>query len=83
MGLDVVGLVMRVEEEFGIKIDNRVAANLRTVGALFRYVLKELGQGPASERVWEQLRVIIAEEAGVARDEVTEEKSFVLDFGMD
>jgi acyl carrier protein len=56
-------------------------------------VLATLGRqpGPAEgvartwhpDEVWATLRGLIAEQLGVAREEVTEEKHFVHDFGMD
>jgi acyl carrier protein len=83
MGLDVVDLVMRVEQEFGITIDDLDAAELGTVGQLHRYVLRKLDRGAGDDGVRDRLTAIIAEHAGVARDRVTDEKSFVHDFGMD
>jgi acyl carrier protein len=40
MGLDVVELVMRTEEEFGITIDDSSASRIRTVGDLYHAICK-------------------------------------------
>ena len=42
MGLDVVELVMRVEEEFGLVIEDEAAEQLQTVGQLHAFVLSRL-----------------------------------------
>ena len=42
MGLDVVELVMRVEEEFGLVIEDEAAEQLQTVGQLHTFVLARL-----------------------------------------
>ncbi|MDO4478752.1 MAG: acyl carrier protein [Lachnospiraceae bacterium] len=36
--LDVVELIMALEEEFGLKIANEEAAELKTVGAIVEYI---------------------------------------------
>jgi acyl carrier protein len=83
MGLDLVVLAIAVEEEFGITIDDLDAEKIGTVGQLYRYVLLKLDLGTSDDGVWDRLTTIIAEHAGIARDQVTEEKHFVHDFGMD
>jgi acyl carrier protein len=83
VGLDLVDLVMTVEKEFGITIDDLDAEQIGTVGQLYRYVLLKLNRETNEEQVWERLTTIISEHTGIARDRVTEEKSFVHDFGMD
>ncbi len=42
MGMDVVELVMRVEETFGIELPDDEAATATTVGGLYRLVLEKL-----------------------------------------
>jgi acyl carrier protein len=39
MGLDVVELVMEVEEQFGVRIADREAERMRTVGDLYQFLL--------------------------------------------
>jgi len=42
MGLDVVELVIRVEEEFALDLPDDECGQVRTVGDLYRLVLKKL-----------------------------------------
>ncbi len=96
MGLDTVELIMEMEETFGIKIDDRDAEQIGTVGQAYRYILGKLEHGPAApcgkpgvatawhpEEVWTVLRDLIAVQLGVPKELVTEEKHFVHDFGAD
>ncbi len=43
MGLDAVEIIMRVERAFGLTIPNERASQMRTVGDLCAYVLRETG----------------------------------------
>jgi len=45
MGLDLVGLVMEVEDTFGITIPDADAASIETVGQLHRYVCWKIAGG--------------------------------------
>jgi len=47
MGLDVVELVMRIEEEFSIDLPNEKLSCIRTVGDLYALVLSNLGTKPS------------------------------------
>lgn len=47
MGLDIVELVMEVEEEFDVRIPDREAERLMTVGDLYRWLLRQLGRQAA------------------------------------
>lgn len=73
MGLDAVELVMEVEETFGIKIDDRDAEKIITVGGLFEYVLRQLEAAkPQSGKcgtavAFYRLRRTLGESLGVAR----------------
>src|ERR1700678_3004112 len=42
MGLDIVELIMRVEETFSLDLPNDECEQVRTVGDLYRLVLKKL-----------------------------------------
>ena len=46
MGLDLVGLVMEVEDEFGISIPDRDAERIQTVGDLYAYVRDRVAAAP-------------------------------------
>jgi acyl carrier protein len=47
MGLDIVELVMRCEEDFGITIADADAGQMYTVGDLYLLVCRQLGIEPA------------------------------------
>src|SRR5580704_14926847 len=47
MGLDVVELLMRTEEVFGISIDDFDAGQIRTVGDLYEAVCTQLNVSPS------------------------------------
>jgi acyl carrier protein len=87
MGLDTVEMVMSVEETFGIRIPNEVAATIVTVGQLHEHVVAELNRCNAveadRERVFEQLRDIICEQLGVDPALVRPEARIVEDLGAD
>ena len=74
MGLDVVELVMRVEEEFEIAIADEEASQLETVGQLHLCVLTKLGltsPNPClSSATFYQLRRAMLPLSGVARSDV-------------
>jgi acyl carrier protein len=42
MGLDVVELVIRCEEEFGVELDSHLLESTRTVGELFEIICAQL-----------------------------------------
>jgi acyl carrier protein len=49
MGLDIVELVIRTEEVFGITIENSDAEKIRTVGDLYQLVCKLLNVSPTPD----------------------------------
>jgi acyl carrier protein len=51
MGLDSVEMVIEVEEAFGIKIPDDVAAAVRTVGDLHQLIVESLGDGRKSSGI--------------------------------
>jgi len=87
MGLDTVELIYAIEEHFGIDIPNEVAAKLTTVGDMHEYVYSELRRkgdhALEHAQVFEALRQVVAEQAGVDPQRVKPEASFVYDLKMD
>jgi acyl carrier protein len=84
MGLDIVELITAVEERFGIKIPDKVAATLTTVGKLHACVVAELhrlDRPEPSDAVFEKLRDLIVDQLGVRPSQVVPEARFVEDFG--
>ena len=98
MGLGLIGIVMAIEEEFGLAIPDQVAPALstgRTTTAYLVDVLRVrvvnglrvpaecLEKGEVSEeRVWKMLRKLIAEQAERPEDEVHPDQHFIDDLGM-
>ena len=91
MGLDIVELFITVETEFGIEIPDAHAAELRTVGELYAYVLRMLHGAnarsligtPAGQEIWSRLIRIVERETGAPLRDITAEASFVEDLRLD
>ena len=93
MGLDVVELVVRIENAFGIDIPNEVAPQLTTPGKVIDYVLLQLTDrssgatrlppsGPwTREEVAAIVREVIIDETGI--EDFTEDSLFVDDMNLD
>lgn len=87
MGLDTVELVMAVERHFELRIPNKEAATLVTVGMLHTWVVDELRRlGSTSidaDRVYLELRNVIVDQTGVDPSKVVPNASFVNDLRLD
>lgn len=86
MGLDLVEMVMRVEEEFEIEIPDEVAETMITPKNIIEYVIEQpnvkLKMRPR-ESIANQIWTIIEDEGGVLRDDYDEDSRFIEDMGMD
>jgi acyl carrier protein len=80
MGLDSVEIIMDIEDRFGIEITDAEAARCVRVGDLLDCVMTKLKTGQTSKpgrqqcttsQVLEEIRDIIAEQAGVRRERIT------------
>jgi acyl carrier protein len=78
MGLDVVELTLRCEEEFDVALENDRLERVRTVGDLF-----EPSEGWSRDSVWFKLVQIIIEQLQVDEADVTYHASFLDDLGAD
>lgn len=71
MGLDVVELVMRIEEEFGIEIGDEDASQISTPGQMHAFLLHKLsifdGKECATSRVFYRTRRALMEMSGAKR----------------
>ena len=89
MGLAIVEMIMRVEEEFSITIEDEEASALEKVGQLHACVLSKLGcvetkiGDDERERVWQKLKLILVDELAVDPDEITPNAQFVRDLRLD
>jgi acyl carrier protein len=82
MGLDGVGLVMEVEDQFKISIPDEDAEQIQTVGQLYRYILKRCGQAQnnycLSRLAFYRLRRALITVAGVDRASVSPKADLAL-----
>lgn len=84
MGLDLVEMVMRIEEEFEITIPDEVAETLVTPRAVIDYLMTipEINEKRSREQVRQVVFMIVEDESGVSRDLFNEDSRFVEDLGM-
>jgi acyl carrier protein len=86
MGLDIVELVMRVEEEFDVDIPDKVQETILTVGDLADAVAAELtrlGRPADPNDIFGRVKKLTVERAEVKPEKVTRDAKFVDDLGMD
>ncbi len=85
MGLDLVELVMRVEEEFEVTISDESAAAMTTP----RHVIDYLMQQPSISEQWSRdyvaisVWLMIEDELGIERNQFNEDSRFIEDMGAD
>ena len=77
MGLDGVEIVMKVEETFGISIDDAEAGQIATPGQLIDLVLSKVGRtvddACLTQRAFHRLRAVLMRHLGVRRNQVKPE----------
>lgn len=87
MGLDTVELIMEFEKAFDIQVPDATWERTSTVGDAYNVVWQHLehkpGHGMSRKEMEELMKDIIEDKVGVDRSEITPEKSFVDDLGMD
>lgn len=84
MGLEVVELIMRIEEEFDIEIPDKDAERLTTVGHIADYVSErsQVSLRRHSE-IWERVRAIVIDELAVPENKVMRDARLVEDLDLD
>lgn len=86
MGLDLVEMVMRIEEEFEIDIPNEVAETFTTPKKVINYLIvlpKFKDENRPRENIADKIWLIIEEETGIDRKDYNEDSRFIEDMGMD
>ena len=85
MGLDLVEMVMRIEEEFEITIPDEVAETLVTPRAVIDYLMSrsEINEKWSRDYVAISVWLIIEDEAGINREDFDEDSRFIEDMGLD
>lgn len=86
MGLDLVEMVMRIEEEFETEIPDEIAITFTTPKKVIEYVsnlpnikAKNYPREFIADKVW----LIVEDEGGVDRRDFTEDSRFIEDMGID
>ena len=84
MGLDIVELVMRVEEEFGVEIADEDAEKLLTAGDIANHVAYLLQAPlPRHTEIWERVRAILVDQCAVSPEKITRDARLVQDLRLD
>ena len=86
MGLDLVELTMKIEEEFAIAIPDNVAATLGALGQIRDFVLQTLtarGDEPDEADIWDLVKRVVAHQSGVAAEILRPETHLIEDLGLD
>lgn len=85
MGLDLVEMVMRIEEEFEITIPDEIAVTLVTPKTVIDYLIsipkinEKCSRNYIAIIVW----LILEDETGIDRKDYNEDSRFIEDMGMD
>lgn len=85
MGLDLVEIAMRIEEEFEITFSDEDAADLYTPGDVINYLMtlpkvyEKRSRDFVSNAVWK----IVEEEGGIKRENFNDDSRFIEDMGID
>ncbi len=86
MGLDIVELIMRVEEDFEIEIPDSIAETLTTPRTVIDYLMslpKFSEQHRPREYVADKVWLIIEDVVGINRRDYNEDSRFIEDMAMD
>lgn len=85
MGLDLVEMVYRIEEEFEILIPDEVATTLTTPRMVIDYLMSLPKINEKWSRSYVEISVwqIIEDEGGINRKDYNEDSRFIEDMGMD
>ena len=88
LGLDTVEAILWAEGEFGIKIDDDDAADIRTVGEFSFYIHRVLAlrdgfKAPTEPQVFEKIKMYLTSHLEMKPEWITREAEFIKDLGMD
>ena len=83
MGLDLVEMVTRVEEEFEIQFPDEDASKITTPGELIGYLMSrtEVAEKWSRDYVNLSIWMIIEDELGVNREDFNNDSRFIEDMG--
>lgn len=85
MGLDLVEMVYRIEEEFEISIPNETAETLTTPKSIIEYLMSisKINEKWSRDYVANLIWLILEDETGIDRKDYNEDSRFIEDMGMD
>ena len=85
MGLELVSMVLRVEEEFDLSMSDEDAAKITTPRQLIDYLMArpELAGKRSRDTVAESVWQIVENEIWIDRKDFTEDSRFIEDMGAD
>ena len=82
--MDTVELIMKIEDRFSIRIPNREAEQIFTVGDIYNAVFRHLANDSYNfSEVQKTINEIIADHAGLDVSEIRSIKSITSDLGLD
>ncbi len=85
MGLDLIEMTMRVEEEFEITIPDKAAEKIKTPGQLVQYLMgrPEVGEKWSRDYVHLSVWMIIEDELTINKEDFNDDSRFIEDMGAD
>lgn len=83
--MDAVEIVIRVEDEFKIRISDEDAASIKTPGQLIEYLMgrPEVGKKWSRDYIEISIWTILEDELGIIRMNFNEDSRFIEAMGMD
>lgn len=85
MGLDLVEMVIRIEEEFQVTIPDEVAVTMVTPRTVIDYLMSQpkINKNLSREYVALSVWLLLEDELGIERAFYTEDSRFIEDMGAD
>jgi acyl carrier protein len=83
MGMDTVELLWKIEKRYGIAIPNEEAAKMDTVQEICNTVMRHLPKGTDYEKIYKEIREIVADHAGIEVQNIEPHHSITNDLGLD
>ena len=80
MGLEAVEFIIRIEQTFGIQIEDSEAENVRTIGELEQFIIRKLeAENRSSKGVYQAIIRVLVEEFDREPSRLNRQTGFVSD----